>query len=126
VLAAGYVLLGAGLAAYGVASSLSAFILASVVAALGDLLLMGQSLAIVAGLAPASARARYLAMFGLSWGAATVIAPLLGTALIATLGVAHIWGALGLCCLALAAAQPALARRLSAPHRVGACAVLPP
>lgn len=106
VLVSGYAVLGVGLAAYGFSTSAPGFVLATVVAALGDLLLLGRSLAYVADLAPDSARARYLAVYGLSWGLAAVIAPLAGAALMTGLGPAWTWTLLGCGCLALAAVQP--------------------
>jgi MFS family permease len=108
----GYLLLGCGLVGYGFARSLVTFAAATVLAALGDLLLMGRLLAIVATLAPDGARARYLAAFGLSWGAAGVIAPLAGTFLLAQLGIAGTWSVLAGLCLLLAVVQPAVSRRL--------------
>lgn len=105
VLMVGYAVLGVGLAAYGFTTSLLGFVVATVVTAIGDLLLLGRSLAYVAELAPDSAPARYLAVYGLSWGLAAVIAPLLGAALMAGLGPAWTWAVLSGVCLALAAVQ---------------------
>nr|MBA2774919.1 MFS transporter [Nocardioidaceae bacterium] len=106
VLVSGYAVLGVGLAAYGFTTSVLGFVLATVVAALGDLLLLGRSLTYVADLAPDSARARYLAVYGLSWGLAGVTAPLVGAALMTGFGPALTWTVLGSVCLALAAVQP--------------------
>ncbi len=120
VLLSGYAVLGVGLAAYGLTTSAPGFVLATVVAALGDLLLLGRSLAYVADLAPDDARARYLAVYGLSWGLAAVIAPLAGAALMTGLGPEWTWMLLGCVCLALAAVQP----RLTGSSRQGAAPTL--
>ena len=77
----GYLTLGAGLAGYAVADSLASYVAASAVAAVGDLFLMGVLLTVVAGLAPPHGRARYLAVFGLSWGIAAILAPTIGIAM---------------------------------------------
>ncbi|MDX6282074.1 MAG: hypothetical protein QOH03_3145, partial [Kribbellaceae bacterium] len=57
----GYLLLGAGLIANGFASSLPAFLGAAVVWSLGDLILIGRALSVVAEIAPEHSRGRYLA-----------------------------------------------------------------
>lgn len=106
VLLTGYAVLGVGLAAYGFETSLPGFVLATVFAAIGDLLLLGRSLAYVAALAPEGGTARYLAVYGLSWGLAAVIAPLVGALLVTELGPAWTWSVLSGVCLVLAAVQP--------------------
>ena len=97
----GYLTLGAGLAGYAVAGSLPAYVAASAVAAVGDLFLMGVLLTVVAGLAPPHGRARYLAVFGLSWGIAAILAPTIGIAMLSGLGVAATWGLLAGGCVTL-------------------------
>ena len=97
----GYLTLGAGLAGYAVAGSLPAYVAASAVAAVGDLFLMGVLLTVVAGLAPPRGRARYLAVFGLSWGIAAILAPTIGIAMLSSLGVAATWGLLAGGCVTL-------------------------
>ena len=106
----GYVVLAAGLALTGLVTSLAGFVAAAVVWSVGDLLLMGHAWTIVAGLAPAGARGGYLAAYGLSWGVATTAAPLLGTQLLAWVGVTGLWLALAVVTLALALTQPSIAR----------------
>ena len=51
---------------------------------------------VVAGLPEPAARGRYLAAYGVSWGIATTVAPLLATGLVATGGPALLWS----CCAA--------------------------
>ena len=82
----GYLVLAVGLAGAGLATSLPAFLLAAVVWSVGDLLLMGHAWTIVSRLAPPASRGSYLAAYGLSWGVATVLAPLAGTQLLDRVG----------------------------------------
>ena len=112
--AAGYSLMALGLAGYAVAHTLPALLGPSALYAVGNLLLMGRAFAVVSALAPAGASARYLAVYGLSWGFATVLAPPLGTWMIGGFGPGALWAAMAAACLAMAAAQPLLLRRLGA------------
>jgi MFS family permease len=104
--AAGYLLLAAGLAGYAVAHTLPALLAPTVAWSLGNLLLMGRAFAVVSELAPAGATARYLAVFGLSWGFATVAAPVVGTWVIARFGPGTLWAAISIVCVAMAAIAP--------------------
>ncbi|MFD6874142.1 MULTISPECIES: MFS transporter [unclassified Streptomyces] len=104
-LALGYVLMAAGLAGYAVAHTLPAFTAATVLWSLGDVLLLGRALSVVAELAPPGATDRYLAAYGISWGIATVLAPVTSTQALEHAGVAVLWAATAGLCLALAAVQ---------------------
>ncbi|MGW0903126.1 MFS transporter [Streptomyces sp. NPDC002853] len=108
--AVGYLLLALGLGGYALAGGLAAYLAATVVWSVGDLLLVGRVYALVARLAPASAKGRYLAVYGTSWGIAGIAAPLLGTQLLEQAGPAGLWSAMALACLLLAVVQPALVR----------------
>jgi MFS family permease len=109
----GYLVLAAGLLATGFVTSLPAFLVATVLWSVGDVVLMGRAYTIVAGLAPATARGRYLAVYGTSWGVAAIVAPVLGTQLLASGGPELTWTCITLVCLVLAGVQPALRRRLA-------------
>ncbi|WTU53577.1 MFS transporter [Streptomyces sp. NBC_00057] len=121
---AGYALMSLGLAGYAMAHTLEAFLASTVVWSLGDLLLIGRAYAVVAGLAPPGGTGRYMAVYGTSWGIAGVTAPLVGTQLLQHSGATALWTTMAAVCLALAAAQPVLARTAafratcpaSAPH----------
>ena len=52
-----------------------------VVWSLGSLVLLGEPFAVVADLADARDRGRYLAAYGVSWGLATTVAPIVATTL---------------------------------------------
>lgn len=108
--AAGYLLLALGLAGYALADSLAAHTAATVVWSAGDLLLVGRAYAFVAALAPADGKARYLAVYGTSWGIGAIVAPLAGTQLLARTGPVGLWCAMSLACLLLAALHPAWIR----------------
>ena len=110
-LTAGYVVLAAGLLGTGVSTGLTGFAAAAVLWSVGDLLLLGHMWTLVAGIAPRGSSGRYLAAYGLSWGVATAVAPLLATQLLAVRGPLVLWGTLAAVALALAAAQPALVTR---------------
>ena len=106
----GYVLLAVGLLMNGLATTLPAFTLATVVWSLGDLLLLGHAYSIVAALAPENARGRYLAVYGISWGLAAIIAPPAGTQLLEHTGPTTTWVAVAGGAVLLAALQPFLRR----------------
>ncbi|WP_214318206.1 MFS transporter [Nonomuraea sediminis] len=98
----GPVLMAAGLTGYALAHSFAGLVAATVVLGVGDVLIMGRMFAIVAGLAPEEARGRYLAVYGTSWGIATVVAPLVGTRLLEGAGAEGLWGSAAAACLVLA------------------------
>jgi len=104
--AAGYLLMAAGFTGYAVVHTLPALLAPSVAWSLGNLLLMGRAFAVVSELAPAGATARYLAVYGLSWGFATVAAPVVGTWIIDRFGPGMLWSAISIVCLAMAAIAP--------------------
>jgi MFS family permease len=115
VMTIGYLLLAAGLLANGFATNLLAFLAAAVLWSLGDLLLLSRAFTIVAALAPEHARGRYLAIYGISWGIATTLAPLAATQLLDLAGPILLWTTCSAAALALAAVQPSLRRQLKVP-----------
>ena len=110
----GYALLGAGLLATGFATTSLSLAVATVLWSLGDLVLFARIYTVVAAIAPETARGRYLAAYGTSWGVAALVAPLLGTALLTSAGPPGLWSTCAAASLLLAAAQPSL-RRVAAP-----------
>ncbi len=103
-IAVGFVVLAAGLALTGLATSAVAYVGSTVVWSIGDVLVMGRAYALVSAIAPVTARGRYFAAYGTSWGLAAVVAPLLGTQLLEQVGPRATWVWLGVACLVLAAA----------------------
>ncbi|MGW1765724.1 MFS transporter [Streptomyces sp. NPDC002073] len=116
-LALGHVLLAAGLAGYATASALPGFLAATVLWSLGDVLVLGRVLGIVADLAPPGGADRYLAAYGISWGIATVTAPVTATQALEHLGATTLWAGTAVLCLALAAAQLLVVEPLIGPAR---------
>lgn len=104
--ATGYTLLAVGLAGYGVTHPLGALLVPTIVWSLGDLVLMGRVYALVADLAPTGGTGRYMAVFGISWGVAGVLAPVAGTQLLEHEGATTLWLAMSGACLTLAITQP--------------------
>ncbi|MFE4874671.1 MFS transporter [Streptomyces sp. NPDC056682] len=109
----GYLLLATGLMICAFATTLPIFLLAAAFWSVGETLLLTRYLTQTAGLAPDGGRARYLAVFGLCWGVATTVAPLIVTYLLATAGPKGLWLTNAAAAVALAAAQPWLRRRLA-------------
>jgi MFS family permease len=112
--AAGFCLMGTGMAGYAAAHTLAALLPPTAAWSLGSLFLTGRAFAVVSGLAPAGATARYLAVYGLSWGVATVAAPVLATQVIGSFGPAALWASSSALCLLMACLQPWLLRALRA------------
>ena len=103
---------GAGMVVHGVATSMAVHVIAVVLWTLGEILDSPTRSAIVANMAPADARGRYQGAVVMSWGAAQLVGPKLGT---------YVWEyesplALWLGCAVLAAVV-AIALVLSAPAR---------
>ncbi|MER7249590.1 MFS transporter [Kribbella sp. NPDC000426] len=112
-IAIGYALLAAGLVVCALAGSLPVFVVASILWSLGDLFLLTRYLTQASGLAPDEARGRYLAVFGLSWGIATTIAPLTVTQLLERTGPTGLWLMSAAVAGALAVLQPWFRKRLA-------------
>lgn len=113
VFALGYALLALGLIGYACAHTLLAHLVSTLVWSAGDLLLVGRAFAIVAELAPEHHSGRYMAVYGLGWGVAAVVAPISGTQLLQRAGVAALWTTMAVVCLVLAFVQPAVARSVA-------------
>jgi MFS family permease len=107
----GYALMAVGLFGYALGHTLPALLGPTALLSIGNLLLMGRAFAVVSELAPPGAAARYLAVYGSSWGFATVLAPMLGTWLLGAFGSSALWGATAGVCAAMAVAQPWALRR---------------
>ncbi len=112
-IAIGYGLLAAGLVVTAFAHSLTVFLLATVLWSLGDLFLLTRYLTQASGLAPDHARGRYLAVFGLSWGIATTIAPLTTTQLLKAVGPEGLWLTSAATAVVLASLQPWFRKQLT-------------
>ncbi|HJQ41505.1 MAG TPA: MFS transporter [Jatrophihabitantaceae bacterium] len=87
-------LVGVGMAATGLSHSTWQFAVTVVMWTVGEIGTAGSFQALIAALAPAGMRGRYAGALGLAWGAADLIAPILGAA-----SFAHARTALWLGCL---------------------------
>ena len=116
VIAVASLLYGAGMALHGLAPNLVLHGGAVLVWTLGEILESPTRSALVAAMAPADARGRYQGALVMSWGAATMIAPKLGTWLWEHVGPGALWfGCLGVGALVAALmliTGPARRRRL--------------
>ncbi len=112
-LSIGYALLAIGLIVSAFAQTLAVYLLATVLWSLGELFLLTRYLTLASGLAPDHARGRYLAVFGLSWGIATAIAPLTVTWLLESFGPEGLWLSGAAVAVVLAASQPWFRKRLA-------------
>ena len=79
VIAAGYLLLGIGIALTGVAHSVWALAITVVIWTLGEMVSSPVASAYVAGLAPEELRGRYMGAWGLMWSLGLTLGPSLGT-----------------------------------------------
>lgn len=107
-MALAYLLLALGLALAAAAAATGtglAYVIPVVVWSLGDVILLGEPLAVVAELATERDRARYLAAYGLSWGVATTVGPLLTAGLLAAGGPTLLWLSSAALCAVLSVAQ---------------------
>lgn len=101
LLLAAMVLQGVGFGITAFADTVAVHLLAITVWTLGEILQAGQLGALVAAIAPAHLRGRYMGTFGFSFGAAAFLGPALGTQVLAHAGEDVLWsGAFVLCCLA--------------------------
>ncbi|HEV7925703.1 MAG TPA: MFS transporter [Verrucomicrobiae bacterium] len=75
VMAAGYLLVGAGFSLNAFAHSVPALVACVVIFTFGEMVSMPVSSAYVAGLAPEHLRGRYMGTYSLTWSAALIVAP---------------------------------------------------
>ncbi len=119
VLAVGSAMIGIGFWLTMFADSVAAYMATVVVWTLGEIATAGLAGSLVADLAPPEARGRYAAVWGSSFGVATLLAPLFGTWTYQYLGATAVWVGCLIAGLVVAAGflamQPAVQRRLSAP-----------
>ncbi|MDI9581883.1 MDR family MFS transporter [Thermobispora bispora] len=113
VLATGYAIAGVGFMLTAVMSTTAGHATAVAVWTLGEIVTAGIHGTIVAALAPAHLRGRYSGLYGLSWSAAGLLAPLIGTRLLAV-GPEVLWPVMGGLALLAAAAQLSLTRAIRA------------
>jgi MFS family permease len=114
-LAAGAVLTGLGLGATALAGGAIVYVVSAALWTLGEVGFSTASPAIVAELAPVEQRGSYHGAFQLTWGTAIMVAPVLGSLVLARLGSGALWGGCLVACLAAAA----LHLRITGRHTAG-------
>lgn len=108
VVVVGNVLTGAGFAITALASAVPAYAGAVCIWTLGEIAMAAAGSAIIAGLAPAHLRGRYLGLYGAASSLGALLAPLAGTQLL-RLGAPMLWFSCGAVAAAAATGQLALA-----------------
>lgn len=118
VLAVSSVFVAIGFGATAWASSVPAYAATVAVWTVGEVIGAATGPAVIAGLAPAAMRGRYQGVFGFSFAAASLAAPLLGGTVYQHLGATALWVGCGVVSLGAAfahlAAGPARERRMTA------------
>jgi MFS family permease len=118
-MAAGGVLIAAGMGLEGLSASLAAYALPVAIWTAGEILITSVGPATIADLAPAHLRGRYQAVFGTAFSGAYVIAPVAGAALLDAAGGRALWSASAALGLVATAGQlalgPAISRRTGRP-----------
>jgi MFS family permease len=100
-LVAGAVLCGVGLGVNALAGGAAVYVVATGLWTLGEIGFSTAAPTLVAAMSPADRRGVYQGAYQLAWGAATMIAPVIGTATLARSGGATLWlGCLAACWLA--------------------------
>jgi MFS family permease len=114
--------LGVGSVAWG--TGFASFLLSMVILTVGELIMIPTSTALTANLAPPDMRGRYMGVYGLTWGVAMGIGPVLGGVLNDLVAPVAIWYA-GLALGAIAVGGFLVLGRLM-PHRPTSAAVVLP
>jgi MFS family permease len=126
VLAVGSLFYAAGVGAVALGASFPAFLIAMLILTIGEMLTIPTATALTANLAPADMRGRYMSVYGLTWGIAFGIGPVLGAQLNDRIAPVTIWYG-GLVIGVIAALGFALlARRLRAQPTVRSLPVATP
>jgi predicted MFS family arabinose efflux permease len=104
VLAAGCATVGLGFGALTLASTVPEYAAATFVWTLGEIMFSAVASSVIADLAPAHLRGRYNGLWGVAWGAGSMLAPLLGSRLLAV-GRPALWLSCVVLCAVAAVAQ---------------------
>lgn len=117
VIASGALLYALGMAGFALSRVFAAFLLSMIILTLGELLLMPTANALVANIAPAHMRARYIGIFSQSFRIGAGIGPVMGGLLSDRLAPTATWYGGMVVCL-IAAGGFWLARREVTPERI--------
>lgn len=119
LMAIGLALVAAGFVAYATAYDFVLLSIGAATVAFGQVFLLGPPYAVVAGLADNGSRAGYLAVFGIGWGIAQTVGPIIATRLL-SISVAVTWLSAGALCLVVIMLLPLAARGVTRLQRTGA------
>jgi len=101
MIAAGALLYAAGMGVFALSRNFGSFMLGMIVFTLGELSLVPTATALVANIAPADMRARYMGIFSLSFRIGAGIGPVIGGVLSDTIAPVATWiGGVGVCLVA--------------------------
>jgi MFS family permease len=91
VLAVGSLFYACGVGSVALGQGFWGFWISMVILTIGELMLSPTATAYTANLAPADMRGRYMSLYGLTWGGAAGIAPVIGGLINDRLGPVYIW-----------------------------------
>jgi MFS family permease len=91
VMFVGALLYSLGVGSVALGKSLPAFFISMIILTLGEMSLVPTSTSLVAGLAPPQMRGRYMSIYGLAWGIAVGIGPVIGGFLNDNIAPVAIW-----------------------------------
>lgn len=118
VLAASQLVVGLGFGLTAFAHSTPAFVATVMVWTAGEIGNAGLMNAVIADIAPAHLRGRYVGVYGLAWGGAATLAPAVGTGVYGSLGPGWLWTGCAVTGVLLAAGQLWLGRVLTRSGRL--------
>ncbi len=95
-LAVGALFYAAGVGSVALARNFSGFWMCMVVMTIGELIMTPTATTLVANLAPADMRGRYMSLYGLTWGVASGVGPVLGGFLNDNFGAFFVWYGAGM------------------------------
>jgi MFS family permease len=111
MMALGSFLYAIGLGAYGFVSSYAPFVVAMLIITVGEMVVMPTAQALVAKMAPADMRGRYMAIWGFAWSIPSAVGPLLVGLVMDNADPRLAWYAAGLLCMIGSVAFVLLRRR---------------
>lgn len=91
VLAAGAFFTALGVGSVALGNSFPLFLMSMAILTIGEMLIIPTSVSLVADMAPVTMRGRYMGVYGLTWGIAFGVGPILGGYLNDTIAPVYIW-----------------------------------
>jgi len=91
VLAAGALFTALGVGSVALGNSFPLFLMSMAILTIGEMLIIPTSVSLVADMAPVTMRGRYMGVYGLTWGIAFGVGPILGGYLNDTIAPVYIW-----------------------------------